>query len=317
MNKSIVCWMWNDPKELARETPAPAAPPKPKDEHLSYDLRRLLAKQARITARAGLNDRVAAGRRQRIEAALRDRPKAAVAAPRIKFPRLFEPEYVNVMQRMFARHLPEKHRFICISDSKEGLSSDVEWMETPPEAKKLASLQSPEGERFPSCYRRLWTFSEDARALGDWVMCLDIDLVVVADMTPTFSLGADFVGWRPYRDWGRKLRFGGGQFLLRTGTRTEVWDRFKGVESIMEARAAGFRGSDQAWLSYVLADSRNEAYWPTNSGLYSVRDLGPALDHPLELPKDARLVQFNGYAKPWHYAAGLAGPVPWVVEHWR
>lgn len=220
----------------------------------------------------------------------------------------YRPEHVNVLQRMVERHLPEPHRFICITDEpREAFDDAVEVMPTPAEAKRAAEHRTPEGARFPSCYRRLWTFSEDAKVLGDLVLLLDVDLVVVRRMSPiVLDYGDDFVGWRPFRDWGRKMRFGGGIYLLKTGSRTEVWNRFDGPSSIVKARAAGFRGSDQAWISYCLGDK--EPYWPRDSGLYSIRDMMGSED---QLPDDARLVQFNGPTKPWR------SPLLWVKEHWH
>lgn len=226
--------------------------------------------------------------------------------------RQFAPEHVNSLQKMCARYLPEPHRFICVADKPDKLSTKVEFLKTPPAAAALARLRSPEGERFPSCYRRLWNFSDEAKILGDRLLCIDIDLVVLNDLAPLYDmLPNDFVGWRPYRDWGRKLRYGGGIYALTPGARTKVWTDFKGSVSIAEARAAGFRGSDQAWISYKLGPG--EPYWGRDAGIYSVRDLGSSLD----LPWDARVVQFNGKLKPWHYMGRKHGPGNWVGKHWR
>lgn len=221
--------------------------------------------------------------------------------------RSFLPEHVNVLGSLVARNLSIPHRFVCVTDSAKGLASHVSWFETPPAARVLGDFASPEGPRFPSCYRRLWSFSEEAKALGDRILVIDIDLVVVGNIDHLFDNSEDFVGWRPYRDWGAKLRYGGGIYLLRTGARRQVWDNFKGRESIAKARAANFRGSDQAWISYQLTmGGKVEKYWGRGSGLYSVRDLNPALD----VPSDARLIQFNGGVKPWQSL------VPWVKEAW-
>jgi|SRR5579862_887572 len=221
--------------------------------------------------------------------------------------RTFLPQHVNALQKMIAAHLPEPHRFICVCDSSQGLSSSVEWFETPEAAKQLGLIASPEGPRFPSCYRRLWSFSKEAQALGDRILVIDIDLVVLRDMRHVCARDEDFVGWRPYRDWGPKnrVRFGGGIYLLKTGSRAHVWEEFKGAASIKRARDAGYRGSDQAWISYRLA-SGNEVYWDKSFGLYSVRDL----NHQLALPADACIVQFNGNEKPWQSRA------QWARAHW-
>lgn len=222
--------------------------------------------------------------------------------------RTYLPEHVNTLQKMFARHLKQPHRFICIADKTEGFSSDVEVIQTPVEAAKVGALRSPEGARFPSCYRRLWMFSDEAKALGDQVLLIDVDLVVANDVWPIVNRQEDFVGWRPYRDWGNQLRFGGGIYLLRTGTRSHVWKDFNGATSIAKARGKGYRGSDQAWISFKLAAT--EPYWSKDDGIYSIRDFNK--DPPDVIPSDARIVQTNGGRKPWHLQH-----LPWVRENWR
>jgi len=220
--------------------------------------------------------------------------------------RTFLPRHVNALQRMVAAYLPIPHRFICVTDKSDGLSPTVEWFPTPDAARDLGLIASPEGPRFPSCYRRLWSFSDDAKALGDRILVIDIDLVVLRDLRRVFEPAADFVGWRPYRDWGPRdrVRFGGGIYLLRTGSRRQVWDDFQGAASIREARAAGYRGSDQAWISYKLARG-TEIYWDKTFGLYSVRDMPTGV-----VPNDAVLVQFNGNEKPWQ------SRLSWARNQW-
>lgn len=220
--------------------------------------------------------------------------------------RQFTAAHVNALHRMIRRHLSVPQRFICIADDTDGLDADIEAMETPPAAVELAQYRNPEGSRFPSCYRRLWTWSEEARCLGERVLLTDIDLVAVRDFAPLLERSEDFVGWRPRMKWGRIERVAGGMYLLRTGSRTDVWTRFRGAESIAEARKAGYRGSDQAWISYCLGP--RAPVWPEGSGLYSIRDLA---DGARPLPPDARLVQFNGPRKPWD------STLTWVREHWH
>ena len=220
--------------------------------------------------------------------------------------RPYQPAHVNTLRRAIARYTTMPHRFVCVADSSEGFDAEVEVVITPPEARAVGELRTPEAGRFPSCYRRLWNFSEGAKALGDRLLCIDIDLVPTQDWSPLFDRPEPFVGWRPYRDWGQKLRFGGGIYLLTAGARTHVWDGFKGPESIKAARTAGFRGSDQAWLSYTLGG--REPYYGRDAGIYSIRDM-KGTEH--RLPRDARLVQFNGPTKPW------SSPLQWVKEHWH
>lgn len=194
---------------------------------------------------------------------------------------------------------------MAVTDETSGFDSGIEVVKTPSAALALANLSTPERPNFPSCYRRLWMFSEEATTLGDVVTLIDVDLVFCRDPS-SLERTEDFVGWRPLRTWGSENRFGGGIYQLRTGTRKRVWQNFDGPRSIAKARAAGLRGSDQAWLSYCLA--KTEVCWPKNSGIYSVRDLTHCVRSqtlmrnakPLGLPKDALIVQFNGPDKCWH-----------------
>lgn len=220
--------------------------------------------------------------------------------------REFLPAYVNVLARMVARHFHGPHRFVCASDRGDGLDPAVEWLKTPAAAKALAALPSPEGGRFPACYRRLWVFSPEAVCLGEQVIVMDIDLVITGSITHLAERTEPFVGWRPLASWGGVRRIGGGLYMLRPGAVTDVWTSFKGPASIAEARAAGFRGSDQAWMSYRLAASCPT--WGPEAGLYSIRDIAQGAR---PLPSDARLVQFNGPVKPWQ------SPLSWVRANWR
>lgn len=221
------------------------------------------------------------------------------------YARSYRPGHVNVLHRMFRRCLPEPHRFICITDERGKFDPTIEVMPTPKSAKEVAHYRTPEGSFFPSCYRRLWMFSEEAACLGDRVMLIDIDTVLTADVTHLFDNPAEFVGWRPSGAWGNAERIGGGLYIMTPGTRTFVWNDFLGYDSIIEARSAGYRGSDQAWISYKL---RGCELITQEHGIYSVRDIKNGKQ---PLPENACLIHFNGGKKPWHYG------VKWVKEHWR
>jgi hypothetical protein len=224
--------------------------------------------------------------------------------------REFLPEYVNTLARMFRKHLHKEHRFICVADHSFGLDSRVEFVQTPGVAKEVGLLPSPEGPRFPSCYRRLWSWSKEAKdVLGERQLVIDIDLILTASVDHLFEQDEEFIGWRPYRDWGAKLRYGGGIYLLKSGTRSQVWENFQGQKSVEKARRHGYRGSDQAWISYCLCHNaeKPEVHWTQEAGIYSVRDLDRTT---MALPQNACLVQFNGPVKPWQTQ------VEWAQKAW-
>jgi hypothetical protein len=217
--------------------------------------------------------------------------------------------HVNALARAIRRHTPLPHRFVCITDEQEErFDAEVEVMPTPADALALARIRTPEGPAFPSCYRRLWTFSREAQQIAPRVLMLDIDAVVVGDLTPLLTRQEDFVGWRPASPWGSTHRLGGGTWLLRTGSRADVWTEFAAdpFAAILKAARAGCRGSDQAWLTYKLS-GRCPA-WTSEDGVHSIRDMKLTMAQP---PKGARIVHFNGKRKPW----GPHTP-PWAAQQY-
>lgn len=224
--------------------------------------------------------------------------------------RAYLPEYVNRLARGYARNLSIPHRFYCITDETSGFSDDVTVVPTPEAAKRFASWPSPHGSRYPSCYRRLWTFSKEAAELGDVLMMTDIDCVITDELDPLIEHieGETFVGWRPPTTWGSVVRVAGSTWLLRAGAHTEVWEQFS-ADAAKRALGAGQMGSDQAHISYCLASTCK--VWPEGHGIYEAQDMKPT-GFKL-LPKDARIVQFNGSVKPWDAAMQR---IPWIREHW-
>lgn len=217
--------------------------------------------------------------------------------------RVYLPAHVNALRRMLARHLHVPHRLVCITDETGDFDQGVTVMPTPAAAMRLAHMKTPEGSRMPSCYRRLWVFSDEARCLGERILLTDVDAVITGDITHLVERTESFVGWRPGQAWGNHERVAGGMYLLSTGAHPEVWDDF-GEAGIGAARRAGYRGSDQAWLSYKLG--RRAALWSDEDGIYALSDIRDGM-----LPEDARIVQFAGNVKPWSF-----GVSPWVLDHY-
>lgn len=289
----VLVWMWHDPHlQGSRGVRNPGVIITPE---IRPDL---------IPSGRRLRKLIAAGKVPAVE------PPAPAPRGAPTGPRSFKPEHVNRLAELFHVHLPTPHRFVCITDEIGGFSERVHVIQTPSAAVAAGKIRSPEGNRFPSCYRRLWAQSvEAAELLSDRVLLGDIDMLPVADLSSIVDRAEPFVGWRPFRDWGKQTRIGGGLYLYTPGANTKVWTDFisNPHAAVASARAAGFRGSDQAWLSYKLAGK--VPVWGRDTGLYSIRDLGA--DHVL--PKDARLVQFNGPDKMWSYR----GRGTWVAQHWK
>lgn len=218
---------------------------------------------------------------------------------------VFAPEAVYQLRDMVRRYYPHPHRFVCVTDFPKELTG-VETIQLWDEG---AEIPSPFGRHNPSCYRRLKVFAPDAgKVFGERLVSLDLDTVIVRDMSPLFDRPEDFVIWGESDFKGQW--YNGSLWMLRTGTRPQVWQTFDPERSPAIATRAGARGSDQGWISYVLG--RGEATWGRADGVYSFRkhivgQLGGAL------PDDARVVCFHGRWDPWGYDAQK---LAWVREHY-
>jgi hypothetical protein len=218
----------------------------------------------------------------------------------------FGPETVNVLRRMVARHYPHPHRFVCVTDDVEGLDPAIDIV---PLWNDYADLPSPAGGKNPSCYRRLRAFAPDiGDVFGPRFVSLDLDCVIVGDLTPLWDRPEDFVIWG---DTNPSTFYNGSMFLMTAGARARVWTEFNPARSPQLAKAAGHFGSDQGWISYCLGP--HEAKWSRADGVYSYRnDLAP--NGASNLPADARITLWHGSVDPWTPNGQRLG---WVREHYR
>ncbi len=216
----------------------------------------------------------------------------------------FGPEAVNTLRRMVARHYAKPHRFICVTNDAAGLDPEVEVVA---DREDFKNVPSPHGGRNPSCYRRLRLFAPDAgETFGQRFVSIDLDCVIVRDMTPIWDRPEAFVIWG---DTNPQTLYNGSMMLLKAGARPQVWQKFDPLTSPGKARQAGQFGSDQAWISYCLG--KGEAKWTCKDGVFSYRN--EIQRRGGQLPPQARIVMFHGLVDPW---AREAQRLPWVRQHW-
>ncbi len=195
---------------------------------------------------------------------------------------------------------------VCVTDDPIGIDPSIRviplWLDH-------ARLLSPWGSKNPSCYRRLKVFSKDAaRIIGQRFVSLDLDVVICGDMRPIWDRPEDFVIWG---DTAKGTPYNGGMFLLRAGTRTQVWETFEPAKSPAAGKRKGYVGSDQAWLALCLGDK--EAKWSKKDGVYSYRnEIAP---NGGRLPANARVVLLHGRFDPW--SPGMSEKHNWIAEHYR
>ena len=217
----------------------------------------------------------------------------------------FGPETVYALRDMIRRHYDRPHRFVCVTDEPEALRG----IETIPLWADCANIPSPIGHSYPSCYRRLKVFAPDAGDLfGPRLVSIDLDMVIVRDITPLFDRPEDFVIWGE-SDFPKTTPYCGSLWMLKTGSRPQVWTEFDRKSSPKRAWQAGCRGSDQGWISFILGPK--EATWTRKDGVYSYRKHITQMHN--HLPADARMVVFHGKTDPWSHKARQ---IPWIAQHY-
>lgn len=218
----------------------------------------------------------------------------------------FGAEHVNTLYSMLKRNYTKPFELVLVTDDARGVIPEVRcvhlWSD-------FAHLQSPHGPRFPSCYRRLKVFSRGIEALlGEDMVVMDLDVVITDNIESIVDRDVDFMAW------GKTNRGGGyncSLICLRAGARPQVWEAFDPKTSPVLARNAGYIGSDQGWLTYILGKDK-EPIFSTKDGVYCYRLHIKPFNNVL--PPNSRMVFFPGQDDPWSWCVKQ---LPWVQEHYK
>lgn len=217
----------------------------------------------------------------------------------------FSADAVNIAKAMVRRNCTLPLRFVCITDDAEGLDPDIEAI---PLWKNPCPEYGDHGR--PNCTVRLKAFSPAMRdLLGEKFIWFDLDMVVTGNIDHIIGAPERFAMWG---DTAYKFQYNGSLCLMQAGVFSKVWADFDGIESLQKARAAGFIGSDQSWISYVIGTG--ERMFGTKDGVYSFKNHFKA-GNIRSLPDGCCIVFFHGQYDPWHEAVKTA--YPWVAEHYR
>lgn len=210
----------------------------------------------------------------------------------------YRPEHVQKLQSMVKRHLRIPHQFICITDLDV---PNVACIPPLPEMERVKNKRW--GPHQPQCYRRLRMFDPEMRdILGERYVQIDLDTVIVDDITPMFDRSDPLV---INRSIGRRDAYNGSMWLHTPGTHASLYAAFDPDQAIAASKR-GYVGSDQAWMRYHLGDGAVPT-WSKSDGSFQYRSFRR---EPDTLPDGARIVFFAGQAKPWNLEHD------WVREHY-
>lgn len=159
------------------------------------------------------------------------------------------PEDVRIWDRMVARNLTVPHRRICITHRPDLIN----FMETVP----LDTAKHVPG----TCLVKLMAHRPDiAETLGERILTMDVDCVVVGNLDPIVQRDEPSVWWKnPNFEVGGKRGFVQGSMQLFTaGTTSFLWEDFNPNTMKPSSR---FGGAEQAWISERLNDAWPVAGW--------------------------------------------------------
>lgn len=218
-------------------------------------------------------------------------------------------EYINKLYHSIERNISIPHRFVCVTDDPKGIECETyplwDW-----------------GREYGKCFTRLKMFDPMVRKIfGKRVVCIDVDTVVTGNLDNIFSRKEDFIIHTYYPDkHGYKQKYNGSLFMMDIGCRPQVYEKFKGEESIQLIKKLQDEkkliGSDQGWINYVLGDNENR--FTEKDGIYHLRNIMQPLPCTKRrrgvLPKETKLVMFSGNQDP---SMGLyMNKLDWVTNNW-
>lgn len=220
-----------------------------------------------------------------------------------KWGTLFSAVWVNRLRAGLARHLHLPHELVCITDDPHGLDPEIRTM------------PMPERDRdTPRCRRRVQMFDPAfARRLGTRLLAMDLDIVLVDDITPLIDRPEALVCWRV----AHSPVYSGAFLLMDAGALADLWT-FYAQDPELVARRAG--GSDQPILNFYLRRLRRQpAHWTDADGIVTYYGHGYERFEHLgvgprrrTLPPGARLVVLGSADTP----VLEQGRYDWGIRHW-
>jgi hypothetical protein len=202
--------------------------------------------------------------------------------------------HVNRAARMIRANLKCKHEIVCITD----LAADAEQLGFEPGI-RVVQLWPDLADR-GRCWRRLKAFAPGMeKLLGERWAWIDLDCVVLGDLTPLFERDEDLVLWQSQ---STRAYYNGSMVLHRAGSMPDIWERYNPSIDMNPS----WPGSDQAWFCHYLGGDM--PVWTARDGIYAFNRYGRKWRR--EPPAHARILFFPGSIKPnSHICQKLT---PWI-----
>lgn len=243
----------------------------------------------------------------------------------MKWGRLFDCSYANVLYRAVKAHLAPGFLFLCLTDQPEGLDAGIRTAPIPDIGLTEAQI------RAPGVWRKLALFHPDVAALapGARALFIDLDMMILGPLDPFFSIGEGLVAQDMGESWRRGSYEGAAPepgtcvFAFTLGEQQQILEAF-------QADITGAMAKFHNEQDFVAAHSHGLAVWPKGMVISFKRHLVHRYGRDLILPPRApapgpSILAYHGDPRPadllragvWGRFPHLGrGPVAWVKDYW-
>lgn len=235
----------------------------------------------------------------------------------MKWGNRYDPMYVNILASAVRRHLAREHRFVCFTEDPEGIDPRVEIRPLP---------EMPIDPSLPERgWRKLTMLAEKLADLEGRALFLDLDLIVLSDLTPFFEVPGAF---RIIRDWNLSGGWIGNSSVFRfeIGMHQDVLDHILAHGDDVRKK---YR-NEQAYLSAAMREKGLLDYWEPDWCLsfkkHAIRPLPMSLFREPRRPgPETKIMVFHGQPNPhqvldgWHNMKKLrwVRPADWIADNWK
>lgn len=204
----------------------------------------------------------------------------------------YPPHYVRRLKAGIARHYPGPHEFVCLTDELRNYGPGV----TPFVIR---------GHGLSGWWAKLALFLPEWRK-GALVVYLDLDSVIVGDLTPLVQVDSDFAICASFTRainpaW--PCAYGSCCMVLGPDLNGHIWQAFQADRDGLIGRAGKF--GDQKAIEELVPDSDLLQPMLPKGFFLGYRDLNGTR------PSDTSVVVFAGSHKPSNC------PFTWVTDAWR
>ncbi|MCK0120097.1 hypothetical protein MWU61_06075 [Loktanella sp. F6476L] len=239
-------------------------------------------------------------------------------------------KYTNILYRALSDIMTTPFRMVCITDDTTGLADGIE-------TQPLPEFAIDRADWVKGMWPKLSAFAPGIIAPGTPVIMVDVDVVVLQDLTPLFDHIKRKGGLHIIQEipdtlprmfpsmFGKPLMSNSSVVGFVAGTQDHLFEMFhdKTYDQLREFR------NDQNFIHYHAKDKQS---WPLGWMLSFKKSLAYhfplGLFRPIARPKDAYIVIFHGKPNPEDMTKGAFTrwgsnekfgyfPVKWIKEYWQ